>query len=91
MTKTFETFYSGSLVDIQNALKDDPQQQQGEFVILLQGAAKTIESDQSSINSREVLNILLNELSLKQAVSLATKITGEHKNRLYQWALEVKK
>ncbi len=91
MTKTFETFYSGTLVEIQQCLIEDPQQQQGEFVVLLQGVKKSTDSEQSPLKSREILNILLNELSLKQAVSLATKITGESKNRLYQWALEDKK
>lgn len=91
ITKTFETFLLGTLAEIEQQLNEDAQQQQGEFVILIHGAEKTSESDESALKSREILNILLNELSVKQAVSLATQITGENKNRLYQWALEEKK
>lgn len=90
ITKTFETFFSHSLEEIHRWLTEDTQQQQGEFVVLVHGAEKMTESDQSSLKSREILNILLKELSAKQAVSLATKITGENKNRLYQWAIEDK-
>jgi 16S rRNA (cytidine1402-2'-O)-methyltransferase len=38
-----------------------------------------------------VLETLLAELPLKQAVSLATKITGGKRNELYALALELKK
>jgi len=38
-----------------------------------------------------VLSILLEELSVKQAASLAAQITGQKKNGLYQLALEMKR
>ena len=38
----------------------------------------------------EVLEILMEELPLKQAAALASKITGERKNVLYELALEKK-
>lgn len=91
LTKTFETFLMGTLSEIEQQLNEDTQQQLGEFVVLVHGAEKVTESDESALKSREILNILLNELSVKQAVSLAIKITGENKNRLYQWALDEKK
>ena len=34
------------------------------------------------------MDILLTELPVKQAASLTARITGEKKNKLYQWALE---
>ena len=37
-----------------------------------------------------VLEILLAELPLKQAVALATKMTGGNRNELYQLALKLK-
>jgi 16S rRNA (cytidine1402-2'-O)-methyltransferase len=40
---------------------------------------------------RRVLEILLRQLPLKQAVGLAAEITGAKKNVLYEKALELKK
>jgi 16S rRNA (cytidine1402-2'-O)-methyltransferase len=37
------------------------------------------------------LTLLLAELPLKQAVQLATKITGANRSELYQLALDMKK
>jgi 16S rRNA (cytidine1402-2'-O)-methyltransferase len=37
-----------------------------------------------------ILKLLLSELPLKQAVKLATEITGAKKNALYDLALELK-
>ncbi|MEY3018265.1 MAG: hypothetical protein RL336_1400, partial [Pseudomonadota bacterium] len=38
-----------------------------------------------------VMRTLAAELPLKQAASLASKITGHKKNALYQWGLDVLK
>jgi len=43
-----------------------------------------------SDRARHTLNILLREMPLKQAVKLATDITGESKNMLYAQALASK-
>ena len=40
MTKTFETFLSGSVRDIQAALKNDSNQSRGEMVLLIHAAIK---------------------------------------------------
>ena len=40
--------------------------------------------------TKDVLELLLEELSLKQAVKLATKITGKNKKLLYGMALLLK-
>ena len=40
---------------------------------------------------RKVMQVLLEELPLKQASSLAARITGVPKNRLYDYGLELKK
>ena len=45
----------------------------------------------TTLDEEKVLKILLEELPLKQAVDLATKILSARKNELYQRALEIKK
>ena len=44
-----------------------------------------------AIDPRKVLETLLAELPLKQAVALAVKLTGGKRNELYDLALQMKK
>ena len=67
-----------------------PEEQKGEVVLLVEGI--TIEENKKKeVSAEEVLMVLLEELPLKQAASLAAKITGERKNILYEKALAKKK
>ena len=61
----------------------------GEFVLLVEGCVE--DSAQPEDDSPRVLELLLRELPLKQAVKLAAEITGARKNTLYHRALELKK
>ncbi len=90
LTKTYETIYQGNLSELKNWLEADSNHQRGEFVVLLQGV-ELKESHPICIDPSEVLKILLEELSVKQAANLAAKITGEKKNTLYELALKFKK
>lgn len=84
LTKTFETFISGSCQDIQNWLYADSAHCKGEFVVILPPEARQPES-----NHQHLLSVLLDELPLKQAVNIACKLTGGNKNELYQLALSL--
>ena len=68
-------------------LNSAPNNQRGEFVLLVWGA-----QPQSGLSSetRGTLSLLLEELPLKQAVRLATQITGAKRGDLYQLALQMK-
>lgn len=89
LTKLFETIHGGTLGDTLAWLQADVHQQKGEFVLLLSGAEIPDKSEVSE-QARHTLTCLLDELPLKQAVKLAAQITGENKNTLYQWALDLK-
>lgn len=89
LTKLFETFQTGELATLLERLKSDPNQQKGEFVVLLKGAEAKAQDTQ--LQTLTLLDTLLSELPISQAVSLAAKITGEKKNWLYETALERKK
>jgi 16S rRNA (cytidine1402-2'-O)-methyltransferase len=89
LTKTFETVLSGPLGSLHLQVTEDPDQQKGEFVVLVHGAAA--EPGGPGDAARRVLEILLAELPLKQAASLAAKLTGIPKNRLYDLGLELKR
>jgi 16S rRNA (cytidine1402-2'-O)-methyltransferase len=89
LTKTFETIHSCRLDEALNWLEADPNQQRGEFVILVEGAPAIDEHDIDH-KSQHTLEILLRELPLKQAVKLAAEISGAKKNALYELALTLK-
>jgi 16S rRNA (cytidine1402-2'-O)-methyltransferase len=89
LTKTFETFHRCALQDAKGWLESDPNQQRGEFVLLVEAAAVVEEADISE-DAERILRLLLADLPLKQAVKLATEITGVKKNILYEFALKLK-
>lgn len=89
LTKTFETLHRCDLGSATAWMQADPNRQRGEFVLLVDCAPPL---PQSAIDedAQRVLRLLLEELPLKQAVKLATEITGAKKNALYELALEFK-
>lgn len=87
LTKTFETIHLAPLADLIAWMEADHNQQKGEFVLLVHGKPKP-EAGVVDNQTLQVLDVLLDELPVKQAASLASKITGVKKNLLYKLALE---
>ena len=89
LTKLFETIHGCALGDALTWLQADANQQKGEFVLLVSGAEIQNEPGMSE-QSQHTLEILLEDLPLKQAVKLAAEITGENRKVLYALALSLK-
>ena len=89
LTKLFEAIHTCTLDNALTWLQADTNRQKGEFVLLLSGAEVQKEKGISD-QAQDTLKLLLEELPLKQAVRLATNITGESKNMLYAQALVLK-
>jgi 16S rRNA (cytidine1402-2'-O)-methyltransferase len=87
LTKLFETIHACPLGEAGGWLEANADRRKGEFVLILEGAAPVHDAGDQG---QRVLEILLAELPLKQAVTLATKITGSKKNDLYELALKLK-
>lgn len=85
LTKKFESLYRDTLENLN--LADIPEK--GEFVIVVAGAPKS-DDEASTVEWESVLKILLEELPLKQAVSLTCSITGAKKNLVYDLGLKIK-
>lgn len=85
ITKTFETFVSGTCQELQHWLSVEKARSKGEFVLMISPKAAELKS-----NHQDLLSVLLAELPLKQAVKIACQLTGEGKNELYQLALALK-
>jgi 16S rRNA (cytidine1402-2'-O)-methyltransferase len=88
ITKLFETIHACPLRDAEAWLLADANRQRGEFVVLVSGAAP---QQGLPAEARRALEILLDDLPLKQAVQLAARISGANRNELYQLALQLKK
>lgn len=92
LTKKFETIKRLKLSEAVAWLESDANNQRGEFVLILSNPSvgEAIEAEMAQTQALErTLLILLEALPLKQAVTLAVKLTGEKKNRVYEMALKM--
>ena len=89
LTKTFETIRNDNAKSLLDWVMEDSNQQRGEIVLVVQGY-RAPEGEHLSEETEHTLRVLLEELSLKQAVKLTVDITGEKKKKIYNAALEIK-
>lgn len=86
LTKRFETIARVPLAEAAAWVEAHEDRRRGEFVLVVEGRpAETA----SGTDPRKVLQVLLAELPVRQAVTLAAGITGERRNTLYSLALEL--
>lgn len=90
LTKQFETVRGDNLQGALNWIRDDPNQQKGEFVILVQGD-EAAEGHAINAEAERILRVLLDELPIKTAAKLAARISGLNKRALYEHALQWQK
>ena len=90
LTKKFETVISGLADEVLETLLTDDNQTRGEFVLMLAGQTEVSESEEVSVNLESLLKVLVEELPVKQAATLAAKITGVRKNEAYKYAQKLK-
>ncbi|MDO8262994.1 MAG: 16S rRNA (cytidine(1402)-2'-O)-methyltransferase [Gallionella sp.] len=88
VTKLFESIHRCPLGAALEWLNSDPNNQRGEFVLLVSAAPP--QAPGLDTGSERTLALLLDALPLKQAVQLAVQITGASRNELYQRALALK-
>lgn len=86
LTKLHETFLAVELGELVAMVGRDSNQQKGEIVVLVAGAEE--HADEISAEAVRLLQILRDSVPLKQAVALAAQISGEKRNRLYEYALK---
>jgi 16S rRNA (cytidine1402-2'-O)-methyltransferase len=91
ITKTFETFYSGTVAEVLAELERDPHGNRGEFVVMIRGAiAQEVNSETATMVVDQVLRVLLAELPVKKVAKMVSELTGLSKNELYPRALALK-
>ncbi|HPB91667.1 MAG TPA: 16S rRNA (cytidine(1402)-2'-O)-methyltransferase [Rugosibacter sp.] len=89
LTKLFEQIERLQLPQALAWLEADANHQRGEFVLII-SAPPVKNNSELEVETERVLATLLAELPVKQAVKLATEITGQPKNALYARALALK-
>lgn len=87
LTKLFESIHVCVLGEAAAWLDADANRVKGEFVLIVEGAESG--RDDALENARRTLEILLEELPVKQAAHLAARITGARRNEVYRLALEL--
>ncbi|WP_130803078.1 16S rRNA (cytidine(1402)-2'-O)-methyltransferase [Acinetobacter ihumii] len=87
ITKTFETIKKMTLKDLVAFIEQDHHQQKGEIVLVVGGNPEQKDLDQEKLD--QLLNRLLQDLSVKAASQLAADLTGIKKKVAYQRALEL--
>ncbi|MBI3562689.1 MAG: 16S rRNA (cytidine(1402)-2'-O)-methyltransferase [Gammaproteobacteria bacterium] len=88
LTKTYETLRRLPLRALYDFVVADPEQQQGEAVLIVQGATHA-PSASYEISLDLLLTHLLAHMSVKSAAQLAASLTGVGKNTLYDRALQL--
>lgn len=89
LTKIHETYLAGDANSLLQWLQADPARQKGEFVLLVAGLSDA-EKRNDLPQLRECLEVLLQELPLKKAVTVAARLTGAPRNLVYQAALAIR-
>jgi 16S rRNA (cytidine1402-2'-O)-methyltransferase len=87
ISKTFETFFSGTAAQGLSWLQEDPNHQRGEFVLLVGGHKP--DENAVSADATKLLKALIMELPLKKAAAITAEQFGLKKNALYQLGLEI--
>jgi 16S rRNA (cytidine1402-2'-O)-methyltransferase len=70
-------------------VRADSNQQRGEIVLLVRGAAPRRDEGLNP-EAERVMKLLMAELPPKRAAAIAAEITGVNKKTLYNWSLEQK-
>jgi len=83
LTKLFETVIAAPLAQIATRVGADANQQRGEFVLLVAGAADEA-ADAQLAEGRRVFALLREELAPARAAKLAAAITGAPRKQLYE-------
>lgn len=90
LTKQFETIKKGNACDILTFIQSDPNQQKGEFVLIILPVTDNDSNVNITPESEKLLSLLIKELPPKKAVNICHEITNIDKDVLYEFAIRNK-
>ncbi|MCH8531321.1 MAG: 16S rRNA (cytidine(1402)-2'-O)-methyltransferase [Saccharospirillum sp.] len=89
LTKTFETLLRGTLAEVLAQVADDPNQQKGEFVVMVAGT--TEQTEQTSMDADRLAGVLAPLMPPKQAAATMVELLGGRKKEWYERILTLNK
>lgn len=90
MTKTFETIYRMKVTDLIEHFKAHEDEIRGEFVLIVGPYEAKDDGNEISAKAKAALEKMISSLKVKEACQIVSDLTGESKNRLYDYALTLK-
>lgn len=90
LTKQYETIVDGDLSQILAYLLEEENHTKGEFVVMIAGAQEVPKAHETGIDPETLMSALLEELPVKPASKVASKLLGIKRNQLYDLALKLK-
>ncbi|TAG47742.1 MAG: 16S rRNA (cytidine(1402)-2'-O)-methyltransferase [Betaproteobacteria bacterium] len=88
LTKKFESIHVVPAGDLAEWTVAHADKMRGEFVLAVEGAPKA--ASKSSVDAKQMLTVLLDELPPAKAAKLTAKLTGESREVLYELAESLK-
>jgi 16S rRNA (cytidine1402-2'-O)-methyltransferase len=89
MTKAFETVYRDDLDGLIKRHASDPDMSRGELVLVIAGAEDRAQQ-KTTLGVEKVVRLLLQEMPVSKAASLAAKLTDATKREAYDLAIRLK-
>lgn len=86
LTKTFETIHGDRLEALLEWIEADSNQQRGEFVVLVQGAAPREQLIDAEVE--RISKLVAAQMPPKKAAALVAEITGANKKAIYQYLID---
>lgn len=90
MTKTFESIYRCTVSDMIEYFKEHEDEVRGEFVLVVGPHESSEQDDELSDNAKQALAKMIVSMKVKEACQVVSDLTGESKNKLYDYALSLK-
>lgn len=89
LTKRFEEIHTLEVAQAPAWLARDRHRTQGECVLVLHAAATRARTESTGLDPEQtrLMTVLLEELSVRDAVRIAARLTEVPRDRLYAWAL----
>lgn len=90
LTKTFETLLRGNLAELLTQVGEDPNQQKGEFVVMVAGAAEQ-NTQTAGLDADRLVRVLAPLMPPKQAAATLVDLLGGRKKEWYERILTLNK